>query len=101
MNLSAQNALLKTLEEPPADSVIVLIAPNSGGLLPTVRSRCVRLNFSPLGRHEVAAYLDSQTVTMRNDSESLAAMSMGSIRPGAQTQKRRAVRKTKRLGENS
>ncbi|MGN6731308.1 MAG: ATP-binding protein, partial [Candidatus Binatia bacterium] len=40
MNLSAQNALLKTLEEPPADSVIVLIAPNSGGLLPTVRSRC-------------------------------------------------------------
>jgi len=79
MNLSAQNALLKTLEEPPADSVIVLIAPNSGGLLPTVRSRCVRLNFSPLGRHEVAAYLDSQTVTMRNDSESLAAMSMGSI----------------------
>jgi len=79
MNLSAQNALLKTLEEPPADSVIVLIAPNSGGLLPTVRSRCVRLSFSPLGRHEVAAYLDSQTVTMRNDSESLAAMSMGSI----------------------
>lgn len=79
MNLSAQNALLKTLEEPPANSVIVLIAPNSGGLLPTVRSRCVRLSFSPLGRHEVAAYLDSQTVTMRNDSESLAAMSMGSI----------------------
>src|SRR5512144_663285 len=79
MNLSAQNALLKTLEEPPAESVIVLIAPNSGGLLPTVRSRCVRLSFSPLGRHEVAAYLDSQTVTMRNDSESLAAMSMGSI----------------------
>lgn len=79
MNLSAQNALLKTLEEPPADSVIILIAPNSGGLLPTVRSRCVRLSFSPLGRLEVAAYLDSQTVTMRNDSESLAAMSMGSI----------------------
>lgn len=79
MNLSAQNALLKTLEEPPANSVIVLIAPSSGGLLPTVRSRCVRLSFSPLGRHEVAAYLDLQTVTMRNDSESLAAMSMGSI----------------------
>jgi DNA polymerase-3 subunit delta' len=79
MNLSAQNALLKTLEEPPADSVIVLIAPNSGGLLPTVRSRCVRLSFSPLGRHEVAAYLDSQTAITRNDSKSLAAMSMGSI----------------------
>lgn len=79
MNLSAQNALLKTLEEPPDNSLIVLIAPNSGGLLPTVQSRCVRLSFAPLRRHEVAAYLGSQNMRMPNDIESLAAMSMGSI----------------------
>src|ERR1044072_7952675 len=55
MNLSAQNALLKTLEEPPENCWIVLLAPNSGGLLPTVRSRCVRLSFAPLRRQQVAA----------------------------------------------
>ena len=79
MNLSAQNALLKTLEEPPENSLIFLIAPNSGGLLPTVRSRCVRLSFAPLRRDEVAAYLGSQKMIMPNDTESLASMSMGSI----------------------
>jgi len=79
MNLSAQNALLKTLEEPPQNSLIVLIAPNSGGLLPTVRSRCVRLSFAPLRRQEVATYLSSQTATTPDHAESLAAMSMGSI----------------------
>ena len=79
MNLSAQNALLKTLEEPPANSMIVLIAPNAGSLLPTVRSRCVRLSFAPLKRQEVATYLSSQTPTTLDHAESLAAMSMGSI----------------------
>ena len=79
MNLSAQNALLKTLEEPPENCWIVLLAPNSGGLLPTVRSRCVRLSFAPLRRQQVAAYLVSQNMTMPDDAESLAAMSMGSI----------------------
>jgi DNA polymerase-3 subunit delta' len=79
MNLSAQNALLKTLEEPPENSLIVLIAPNSGALLPTVRSRCVRLSFAPLRRDEVAAYFESKKMIMPDDTESLAAMSMGSI----------------------
>src|SRR4030095_8933821 len=38
MNLSTQNALLKTLEEPPRDSLLILIAANGGALLPTLRS---------------------------------------------------------------
>jgi DNA polymerase III subunit delta' len=50
MNLSAQNALLKTLEEPPQDSLLILIAPTAGGLLPTLRSRCLSLSFGPLRR---------------------------------------------------
>ncbi|HEX7232893.1 MAG TPA: DNA polymerase III subunit delta' [Candidatus Binatia bacterium] len=79
MNLPAQNALLKTLEEPPDNSWIVLISSNSGGLLPTVRSRCVRLSFAPLKRQQVAACLVSQNMTMPDETESLAAMSMGSI----------------------
>ena len=60
MNLSAQNALLKTLEEPPKDSLLVLIALNVGGLLPTLRSRCLRVSFAPLTRDQVAGFLVSQ-----------------------------------------
>jgi DNA polymerase III subunit delta' len=78
MNPSAQNALLKTLEEPPENSLIILITPNAGGLLPTLRSRCLRLSFAPLQRAQVAGFLRAQNVKA-DDAESLAAMSMGSI----------------------
>ncbi len=48
MNISAANAFLKTLEEPPADSVVILITARPGVLPDTVRSRCSRINFYPL-----------------------------------------------------
>jgi DNA polymerase-3 subunit delta' len=47
MNPPAQNALLKTLEEPPDDTTLVLLAGNADALLPTLRSRCVRVPFAP------------------------------------------------------
>ena len=53
----AQNALLKTLEEPPPASVFVLITARPDVLLPTVRSRCQRLRFAPLNAQDVAAIL--------------------------------------------
>lgn len=79
MNLSAQNALLKTLEEPPGDSLIILIAASGGGLLPTVRSRCLPLSFAPLPRQEVATFLQSQLGMKTADAVLCAAMGMGSI----------------------
>lgn len=79
MNSAAQNALLKTLEEPPEDSLMILIASNSGGLLPTVRSRCLRLSFAPLPRPQVAEFLKSKFAVKSEDAEFLAALSMGSI----------------------
>ncbi len=48
MNPQAQNALLKTLEEPPDDTTLVLVAAAADALLPTVRSRCLRVSFRPL-----------------------------------------------------
>jgi DNA polymerase-3 subunit delta' len=48
MNISAANAFLKTLEEPPGDSLIILISPNPDRLTDTVRSRCMHLLFRPL-----------------------------------------------------
>ena len=46
MSVQAQNALLKTIEEPPAYAVILLLTENAEILLPTIRSRCVTLIIS-------------------------------------------------------
>ena len=87
MNSSAQNALLKTLEEPPVDSLIILIASNAGGLLPTLRSRCLWLSFAPLSGAQVAAFLESKHGMRAEEAKLLAAMSMGSIGAAANLDK--------------
>ncbi|MFM9098303.1 MAG: ATP-binding protein, partial [Phycisphaerales bacterium] len=48
LDADAQNAMLKTLEEPPAGTVIVLVTQQEDRLLPTIRSRCQRVGFGPL-----------------------------------------------------
>ncbi|WP_273792951.1 DNA polymerase III subunit delta' [Brucella anthropi] len=48
MNRNAANALLKTLEEPPARALFILISHSAGRLLPTIRSRCQSISFKPL-----------------------------------------------------
>jgi len=45
LNAQSENALLKLLEEPPRDTTLVLVTPTAGALLPTIRSRCVRVAF--------------------------------------------------------
>jgi DNA polymerase III subunit delta' len=57
MTVEAQNALLKTLEEPPGASHLVLLVERPRMLLPTVRSRCQALSFRPLSPREAAAIL--------------------------------------------
>ena len=79
MNLSAQNALLKTLEEPPQDSVLILIASSGGALLPTLRSRCLRVTFGPLARDLISGFLVSRKGFGAETAEFLAAMSPGSL----------------------
>jgi DNA polymerase-3 subunit delta' len=79
MNLSAQNALLKTLEEPPAGSVLILIASSAGGLLPTVLSRCLRLAFSPVNEAEMTRYLVERRSMSAERARAMAAVSLGSF----------------------
>jgi len=79
MNLSAQNALLKTLEEPPRDSLLILIAANGGALLPTLRSRCLRISFGSLARDLISGFLVSRKGLAVETAEFLAAMSLGSL----------------------
>src|SRR5882762_10053481 len=57
LNDAAANKLLKTLEEPPAAAVLVLVTATAGGVLPTVRSRCQRVDFVPLPESVVEAAL--------------------------------------------
>ena len=57
MNVQAQNALLKTIEEPPAYAVILLLTNNAEIFLPTILSRCVRLSLKAVPDEKIKAYL--------------------------------------------
>ena len=57
---SAANALLKMLEEPPANCLFLLVTHAAGRLLPTIRSRCRRLDFQPLGDDAMTSLLEVQ-----------------------------------------
>jgi DNA polymerase-3 subunit delta' len=60
MNPQAQNALLKTLEEPPEGTTLVLVASSPDALLPTIRSRCLRVPFAPVPAAVLAARLEAE-----------------------------------------
>lgn len=79
MNRSAANALLKTLEEPPAQSLIILVAHAPGGLLPTIRSRCHVLGMRPVSSAHVSKVLRQHHPELGPESESLlVALAEGS-----------------------
>lgn len=78
---SAQNALLKTLEEPPARVILLLTAESAEALLPTIVSRCETLRLRPLGLAETAAGLHTQFGLPPDQADLLAHISGG--RPGA------------------
>jgi DNA polymerase III subunit delta' len=75
----AQNALLKTLEEPPAASMFVLVTARPDMLLPTVRSRCQHLRFGQLRADEVAAVLINRHEYSPADAQRAASASDGSV----------------------
>ena len=77
LTIQAQNALLKTLEEPHGDSVLILIAVQATALAPTILSRCQRLSFSPLPAAEVVAILEAHGRT-RVEASALATYANGS-----------------------
>ncbi|MEW4451833.1 DNA polymerase III subunit [Bremerella sp. JC817] len=80
LNVEGANCLLKTLEEPPADSVIILISQSEQRQLPTIRSRCQILRFAPLPLDIVSKLLlDLQWVSTPEEAEKLAGQSKGSL----------------------
>ncbi len=78
MSVSAANSLLKTLEEPPGNALIILLTENAGMLLSTVRSRCQLVRFAPLSPEHVLSLLERSG--MSPDAAALIApMSGGSL----------------------
>ena len=82
MNTPAQNALLKTLEEPPEYAVMILLTVNAGALLETVRSRCILLDIKPLTDDQVCSYLMENAHLPDYRARIISAFSRGSIGRG-------------------
>jgi DNA polymerase-3 subunit delta' len=78
LHTEAANAFLKTLEEPPAGSVIILLAEREDRLPETVLSRCQRLAFAPIDRRTIAQTL-SDRGTSHEDAETIAAAAQGRL----------------------
>lgn len=76
LNDESANALLKTLEEPPPHSLIILVATHIDSILPTIRSRCQVIRFNPLSTSEVTELLLKTGLT--TDSEAAAIAAAGS-----------------------
>lgn len=79
MNASAQNHLLKTLEEPPGNSLFILVTEFPGLMLPTIRSRCQRVRFGTLKTETIVELLQQQTDLSREVVQSLAALAQGQM----------------------
>ena len=77
MNTAAANALLKVLEEPPRDGLILMVAHQPARLLPTIRSRCRTLRLNPLTPDQMTEALSGLGIS--EDAEALAALSGGSV----------------------
>jgi len=80
MNLSAANALLKVLEEPPPRALFLIVSHAPGRALATIRSRCRRLDLAPLAPAAIAAALGQAGAADEADIDLAAALAEGSLR---------------------
>ncbi len=79
MNVQAQNALLKTLEEPPAYATILLLTTNLEGMLQTIRSRCVTLTMKPVADVDIQRYLMKEVQIPDYKAGVCAAFARGNV----------------------
>ncbi len=77
MRKETANAFLKTLEEPPGNTVIILISSNPAGLLPTIVSRCRQIRFVPMPPEKLAPLLEETLGTLPNEALRLARLAEG------------------------
>lgn len=79
MNVQAQNALLKTIEEPPSYGVIILLTTNADSFLPTILSRCILLNVKTVEEEEIKKHLMKKYQVPDYKAEICAAFAQGNV----------------------
>lgn len=79
MTAQAQNALLKTIEEPPEYVVVLILTSNASALLPTILSRCVMLNMKPVPNSQVREYLMEHVQVPDYQADICVAFAQGNI----------------------
>ena len=79
MNVQAQNALLKTIEEPPAYAIILLLTTNADNFLPTILSRCVSLNIKAVPDETIQKYLMSNWQIPDYQAQICVAFAQGNV----------------------
>ena len=79
MNVQAQNALLKTIEEPPSYGVIILLTTNADSFLPTILSRCILLNIKTVEEEEIKKHLMKKYQVPDYKAEICAAFAQGNV----------------------
>ena len=79
MTQQAQNALLKTIEEPPSYAVIILITTNQEAFLPTILSRCVQMKLKPLKDFTIKSYLTQNLHVPEKDADICTAFARGNL----------------------
>lgn len=79
MNTAAQNALLKSFEEPPKYSVVILLSENAENLLPTIRSRGVKLRVEPFSKDRIMQYVENEFPEFVSKSGFIASYSAGIV----------------------
>lgn len=79
MNEQAQNALLKTIEEPPEYVIIILLSSNKDRLLPTIKSRCITLDIKPIEVNKIKDYLIENYKVVDYVADMAAKFSAGNV----------------------
>jgi DNA polymerase-3 subunit delta' len=72
MTVQAQNALLKTIEEPPRGVYLILISDSLEVILDTIKSRCQIYKLTPLNKEEISAYIEENYVNLNSDDKKSA-----------------------------
>lgn len=79
MTEAAQNALLKTIEEPPEYGIVILMTSNISALLPTIQSRCLTMEFRPLSTSVVESYVKEHCQVPDYQARASAAFAQGNL----------------------
>ncbi len=84
MNKEAANAFLKTLEEPPEDSLIILTSSKPHTMLPTILSRCQKISFQSLSEKIIEEYLINRGIVSEKEARQLARIANGNMEKARQ-----------------